>query len=348
MAEIYTPGHGIVTDSLIMHGIVKLYDVRKVERVGERFKLMGSFETPDSGTLSLLEEELRIYSKHPEVLSSSSVLGKVTDSNVNVSVTPKWLGKLSDALTEMEGDITDVYTVDHKDKLKEGRKGKQEYLLYLPLSFVYGKFSQSDYSVTAKDYSVCGHCFALSNIGLIYGTAVVRYSGKDKTSVTLMTIIPDEEMDRADLLLAQRFVQGKSVSLYTELTLKSVVLYVLSVGETLFSFGEHSPQVLVWRLERSGNFMRSLQPMALRLGGVLKKVAEIKADYPYFTNIVLKLSRSEDGAVVLDRLADIILFNGDPYPALRQLSLFLRKNKDEVGELTVKDLPNFAKILTKQ
>ena len=354
MYEVYTPGHGLVTDTLIMHGIVRLYDVEEVERVGDRYRITGDFRRPKATALSLLREELSIYFNNQDAISNSSILGKLMDANVNIAVTSNWMSYLRDALDRTNfGDLASTFTPDHKDDKKEGRsKSKSLYTLYLPLSFIHGKFSQSDYSVEEKEYRVCGACFALANLGLIYGTAVIRYAEGKTTTVTLLSVIPGAKMSRADLLLAQRFVRGKSATLRTELTVKATLLYALSIGETLFSFGkgDYKPQVLIWRLEKVGNFMRSIQPMTFELEDLLEKIGKVKAEYPMFTKLVMELAATDEGAPILDRLAEAIVFGYDEYHVLKEIvSLVEERDRDrekrKLSRGVVEGLSDLAKAL---
>ena len=356
MYEVYTPGHGLVTDSLIMHGIVRLYNVEEVERVGDRYRIVGDFSKVRKDALSLLREELNIYFKNEDAISNSSILGKIKDANVNVAFTHKWMSYLRDALDRTNfGNLVSIFTPDHKDRAKEGRsKSESLYTLYLPLSHIHGKYSQYNYTLKNRQYMVCGACFSLANIGLIYGTAVIKKETKTNTnmSVTLLSIIPGAKMSKTDLLLAQRFVRGKFVDLRTELTVKATLLYALSIGETLFSFGKEDckPQVLIWRLENVGGSQRSIQPMTFELGDLLKKIGKIKAEYPMFTKLVMELALTDEGALILDGLAEAIMFGYDEYHVLKEIvSLAQERDRDrekpKLSRGVIEGLSDLAKAL---
>ena len=314
MVEIFTPGHGLVTDSLIMHGIVRLYDVSEVERLGDRYRIVLNSTKPRKDVLSLLREELSIYFNNRDAISNSSVLGKIMDANANIAVRHQWMSYLRDALDRTNfSDLASTYTPDHKDDKKEGRsKSKSLYTLYLPLSFIHGKFSQSDYSVEEKEYRVCGACFSLSNIGLIYGTTAFRYETEEKTSVAMLTIIPAEKMSKEDLLLAQRFMRGPAVKLKADLSPRAAILFAFGVGEILFT-SNANPLVLAWKIENDHVSLRSVGSELFELNDILKKIAKIKLEYPAFPKLVSNLAKTEEGTATLDRLADVILTGSDPF-----------------------------------
>ena len=316
MVEIFTPGHGLITDSLIMHGIVRLYDVSEVERLGDRYRIVLNSSKPRKDVLSLLREELDIYFNNKEAISNSSILGKIMDANANITVRHQWMSYLRDALDRTNfDDPVSIYTLDHKDRAKEGRsKSISLYTLFSSLSYIHGKFYQSNYSVREMEYRVCGACYSLANIGLIYGTVVFRYDSENKSTATMLTVIPGTKMGREDLLLAQRFARGPAIRLKTDLTPKAAILYAFGVGEVGFT-SNADPLVLVWRIEKDMQ-LRSSGSELFELNGILKKIAKIKLEYPAFPKLISNLAKTEEGTVTLDRLANMILTGSDPFQVL--------------------------------
>ena len=344
--EIYTPGHGLVTDSLIMHGIVRLYDVSEVERVGDRYRILLNSVKPRRDVLSLLREELSIYFNTFYIANTvnSSVLGKLIDSNVNISVRHVWMSYLEEAIDKAHFDeLMSVYTQDHRDRFNEGRsKSKSLFTLFSSLSFIHGKFSQAKYSVEEKEYRVCATCFSLANIGLIYGTIVFRYDSQDKSSVAMLTIIPADRMTREDLLLAQRFTRGSAIKLKADLSLKAIILYTFSVGEVLFTTNAN-PLILAWKVENNHVQLRSTGSEVLELNDILRKIAKIKLEYPAFPKLVLDLSKTEEGATTLHRLADAILTGSDPSVVLKEITMLARNGL--LSRSIINDLGGLAKAL---
>ena len=342
--EIYTPGHGLVTDSLIMHGIVRLYDVSEIERVGDRYRILLNSVKPRRDVLSLLREGLDIYFNNKEAISNSSILGKIIDANVNIAVTTNWMSYLEEAIDKANFDnLMSVYTQDHRDRFNEGRsKSKSLFTLFLPLSFIHGKFSQMKYSVEEKEYRVCATCFSLINIGLIYGTVVLRYDSQDKSSVAMLTIIPADRMTREDLLLAQRFTRGSAIKLKADLSLKAIILYTFSVGEVLFTTNAN-PLILAWKVENNRVQLRSTGSDVLELNDILRKIAKIKLEYPAFPKLVLDLSKTEEGATTLHRLAHVILTGSDPSVVLKEITMLARNGL--LSRSVINDLGGLAKAL---
>jgi len=324
MTCITTPGHGIVTDTLIMHGIVKLFHVDKVRRIGDRYEICGDFSKMGE-IVEIIREELEEYSRNSNVARYSIYLGKILDSNINVSVTDSWLKSFAESLNEIK-DVEKAYTEDHKVRYKEGRsKSKALYNLYLPLGFIYGKYTVDNYDAVTKEYRVCGKCFSLSNLGLIFGTAIIRYISGNNADVTLISLIPEDEMERDELLLIERFVEGKSENINIELTLKSVLVYALFFGETIYSF-DSKVDALVWRLEKSGNFQRALQPEIFDITSLLDKIARLKSMSPDYTKILTLLVNKDYGdQSILDDLAEFLLFGGDYYRVIREITFFINR-----------------------
>lgn len=109
---IITPGHGIITDSLIMHGIIKVYGnkISRVIRVGEKFVICGDFNTPNTSFIELMKEELELAINktddkteiNKDIVSSSEYLSKIRDANINKSVLPIWFNSFLDSINVLE------------------------------------------------------------------------------------------------------------------------------------------------------------------------------------------------------------------------------------------------------
>ena len=345
MAEIFTPGHGLITDSLIMHGIARLYDVNEVERLGDRYRIVLNSK-PRRDVISLVRVELSTYFNNfynIDAIGNTSVLGKLINSNTNIAVRHTWMSYLREAIDKTNfDDLLNVYTPDHRDRAKEGRsKSISLYTLFSSLSYMHGKFYQSNYSVREKEYRVCGACFALANLGLIYGTVVFRYDSENKSTATMLTVIPADKMGREDLLLAQRFARGPAVKLKADLTLKAAILYAFGVGEIMFT-SNANPLVLVWRIEKDSQ-LRPAGSELLELNSILKKIAKIKLEYPAFPKLIIDLAASNEGTAVLNELADVILTGSDPFQVLGEIRNLAAKNL--IPESALIGLDGLAKAL---
>jgi CRISPR-associated protein Csa4 len=121
------------------------------------------------------------------------------------------------------------------------------------LSGVHGKYSQEAKKVRENPYKICDTCFVVSNIGLIYGTYIIRIIKKQKINVYYTTLIPKDSIDIRDLYLLQRLTEGYYLpdrdEESAEISLISAPLVALSQGETIASIEKpHQIQVLSWAL----------------------------------------------------------------------------------------------------
>lgn len=344
MVIIYTPGHNLIADSLILHGIVRLYgnSVRNVERIGERYKVELIEEPENKEILDILAEEAKIYKeysldKEPSTISldSSIILGKIYVSNINPEFS-HWVESLENNAKKFK-HVTDFYAFDHKNIFREGRRRSRSqnlYTFYLPLSLIYGKYGQSDYRVDESGYYICGNCLLLSSLGIIYGASVVRTDKRtsegEKSIVTILTLVPIERVRGVDVLLLQRFVEGKGIRLSVELTILASLLYVLSIGETIY-YTNFDVECLAWQLRKSGRFQRGLEAISIKINDLLEIIAEIKYRFDDFPKLIRLLTRDEDGAYLLHQLAEALIFRQDVYPVIRDISTYLldRYSKEE-------------------
>ena len=350
MAEIITPGHGLVTDTLIMHAIARLYDVSEVERAGDRYRITGNFTKIRKDVISLVRDELAMYfnakyiGKETEIFETSAVLGKLLNANVNIAYTPKWLAELEDSIDHADlTDITEVYTENHKVDKKEGlqvSKRSAYHTLYTVLS--YRNNIRIEGIAGEKSYQVCDHCFVLANIGLIYGAAVFRYNYENRSVATMLSIIPADRMGREDLLLAQRFLRGRALMLKADLSMKAAALYAFSVGEVLFT-SNANPMALVWRAEKTGGELMPITAITFPLNGFLRKLAKIKLQYPEYVDLVKDLAATNEGASVLDTLADTLLTGSDPASVIGKITALAEKGL--IPQSISSSLETFAEVL---
>ena len=349
VAEIITPGHGLVTDTLIMHGIVRLYDVEEVERVGDRYRITGDFAKIRKDVISLVRNELGMYFNAAylgigtEIFETSAVLGKLLNANVNIAYIRTWLAELEDSIEHADfTDITRVYTENHKIDMKEGLRPSRRsdyHTLYTALSY---RNNLRIEGIVEKSYQVCDYCFLLSNLGLIYGAAVLRYSYENRNTATMLTIIPAARMGREDLLLVQRFLRGRAMRLKVDLSMKAAVLYAFSVGEVLFT-SNANPMTLVWRVEKTGGELMPITVITFPLNGFLRKLAKIKLRYPEYVDLVKELAVTNEGASVLDTLADVLLTGSDPASVIGKITVLAEKGL--IPQSILSSLETFAEVL---
>ena len=216
---LYTPGHHLVTDSLIMHGIVRYLmwagvniDSVKIRRLGDRFAI----EVGDPN--SIKEDEAK------QVLASlQGLFEKIDAANLNRPAFREWIRQLTQAITRFYSDSVRIYVnYNHKEEGAEGY-GRAGYpTLYLPLGplndcSVIEQVLHKDCYVAERGgftYKVCYTCFLFANLGLMYGSGVVRIHSNynniaDMRAILIMyTLIPANETSMSDVVLVQRTLEN--------------------------------------------------------------------------------------------------------------------------------------------
>jgi len=279
---LYTPGHNLVTDSLIMHGIVRYLtwadvniDSVKIRRLGERFiieigKSNSIKEDKAKQVLASLQDQaIKLLSKG-DYTYLTRFFEKIDATNLNRPAFKEWIRQFSQAITKFYSDSVRVYE-DYDHIESEGRVRAGYPTLYLPLGPVYGKYNQSNYSAREVPYKVCYTCFLFANLGLVYGTGIIRLEKGNRAKSIMFTLIPTNETGMVDVVLAQRafeFVHERFVEI--DIPTIAVPLIALSIGETLYAFKD--VDVLVWVYEKSGNSLRITQPLHVNVDGVIKGV----------------------------------------------------------------------------
>ncbi|MQL56601.1 hypothetical protein [Acidianus ambivalens] len=332
--KLYTPGHGIITDTLIMHGLVRIIAANNilhgaVKREGTRYVIEVDNDeiTTNVDFLETLYKETILYTQDNTVKSVYKYLSKIDASNINLPYYSNWINYLNKGLEDL--DITTFSSPDHKEKLKEGRvKSKKLIALPLPLSFVYGKYFQDNYEVEDKPYSVCLNCYALSTIGLIFGTSIIYNSIGDRKNVNLITLGPSEGMKLIDVLILQRLLEKKPLLFKNDLQILASLLYVLSLGETLYALNEEV-EAIIWRLTKQKNFQKANSPAVINVRDLLEKISIIKYYFPKFPKFIDEcLINDDDGAIALNDLAFYLIYGSeDGYEIMRKISRIVLKLK---------------------
>ncbi|MDT7970660.1 MAG: hypothetical protein RQ842_08825 [Vulcanisaeta sp.] len=216
---LYTPGHHLITDSLMMHGIVRYLmwadvniDSVKIRRLGDRFAI----EVGDPN--SIKEDEAK------QVLASlQGLFEKIDATNLNRPAFREWIRQLTQAITRFYSDSVRIYVnYNHKEEGAEGY-GRAGYpTLYLPLGplndcSVIEQVLHKDCYVAKRGgftYKVCYTCFLFANLGLVYGSGVVRIHSNynniaDMRAISIMyTLIPANETSMGDVVLVQRALEN--------------------------------------------------------------------------------------------------------------------------------------------
>lgn len=329
--KYYTPGHGLVADSLIMHGLVKLLHISgrlsgKVRRWGERYEVESDVVDWDKYTKWEFLEYVALAAGSDVDVGPIAELRKAA---IDKAGFPAWKGNLKEALDALPNAFD--MSIDHAERFKEGRRrgrGKgRGYTMYLPISLVFGKYEISSYAVSEKSYTVCPTCFGLATLGYIYGTIKVRLNSKDGYIIYNITGVPNQEADIVDVITFQRLAGLLELRKGEDKGINALgaLVYALSVGETVLAV-ENPVDFVVWRTERSGKNQRSLAEGVYGGQRLLKAIALLKLYYPAWPRVV-RLLDSE----ALNLLGEFFIFGGEAYEIVREVVKGLRKRRGERG-----------------
>ena len=276
---LYTPGHNLVTDSLIMHGIVRYLmwadvniDSVKIRRLGDRFAI----EVGDPNLIKEDETKQVLLSIQDQavkgVLSGGDVyltrfFEKMDAANLNSPAFREWIRQFSQAITKFYSDSVRIYVnYNHKEEGAEGY-GRAGYpTLYLPLGplndcSVIEQVLHKDCYVAERGgftYKVCYTCFLFANLGLMYGSGVVRIHSNynniaDMRAILIMyTLIPANETSMSDVVLVQRTLENnhevydlEKTGANTALVPSIVEKLSNALADTMYTFRMNA---LVWAL----------------------------------------------------------------------------------------------------
>ena len=196
MPEIYTPGHNYLTDTLIMWGIVYTAldscDPIKSKIVGRggRYKIiLEDFnESKFNAKLrSIIRSDLVNLDELFELVKTGKRrgLGKsIISDRFQVGLDNDTKNGVAAAIHEVLNSGLDLnaFTIDHIEKMKEGRLGRG-LNLYIPFSGIYGKYLTSEHKYVDKPYAVCSGCILFSAIGFHAIMGVARKGGERIYSV---------------------------------------------------------------------------------------------------------------------------------------------------------------------
>jgi len=316
---VYTPGHGVVTDALIMHGVVRalahmgIYDAW-VERVGERYRIEFAGRPRRLVETDIGEALLRSANLYIKDNTPTGPLKKLFDVNPKLSDFREWVADLAQAVNL--ADIMDL-TEDHRRRRGEGRSERRAYPpLYLLLGPEFGNYRQRDFAVEGGVYyRFCDTCFTLANIGLMYGAAALVAREGGRTDVTLMSLAPSFRSSAADILLVQRVAEGYKLAGRAVPTL-AAPMYWLSVSETLYDGADFD--LIVWHLAKIGNFVKVLDVATLPAGRLMEFVAEVRLREKSWPEVAERVMQHAPEA--LAKLAEVVLYGGDVYHTVKELA----------------------------
>ncbi len=341
--RLYTPGHNLVTDSLIMHGIVRYLmwagkTSGTVERVGDRFiididgEITNADEKRAIRQLVLIQEAGRKTLEHDEAIIK--FFEKIDEANVNKPAFKNWVKSMVVSITGFK-TIRIYEDTNHKYARNEGRRSRSKTAIttYLSIGPIYGKYLHSNYSVKENvPYVICSDCFLAANLGLVYGAYVIRINKGDRAHSIMMTLIPTSKAKFTDIALIQRAFELQYDEFNIEIPTIAVPLMALSYGETLYGF--EGLDAVVWVYEKSGNFQRIPSFTVLHVDKLLDAITAIKTEVPQWPRFLKNLSKDDDGVTILTSIAEAIL-SGNPdeqvYSIVRLIVSYMQKNNIRIN-----------------
>jgi len=314
---VYTPGHGLVADTLIMHGVVRalahmgIYDAW-VERVWEnRYRIVFKGEPRRLVDTDIGEAVLRSANLYITEGAPAGPLRKIFDVNPKLSDFREWASDLAQAVPH--ADLLDL-AEDHKERRREGcSKSAALPPLYLPIG---PEFKDRCTTEEGAHYRACDTCFALASIGLVYGATALVARDKGGVDATFMSLAPTFRAPAADVLLMQRMSEGYRLIERPVPTL-AAPMYWLSTGEALYD-GAVEFDLVIWRVAKVDKFIKVLGITTAPASRLMRFVTEVRARERGWPKIVERIV--SQAPEVLAKLAEAVIYGGNVYSAVRQLS----------------------------
>jgi hypothetical protein len=245
-------------------------DSVKIRRLGDRFAI----EVGDPNSIKEDEAKQVLVSLQNQaikgVLSGGDVyltrfFEKIYAANLNSPAFKEWIRQFSQAITKFYFDSVRIYVnYNHKEGAEGyGRAGYPT--LYLPLgplndcSVIEQVLHKDCYAAKRGGftYKVCYTCFLFANLGLVYGSGVVRVHSNDdianaRAVLIMYTLIPANETGMEDVVLVQRMLENnyevydlEKVGANTVLIPSIVEKLSNALADTMYTFRMNA---LVWAL----------------------------------------------------------------------------------------------------
>lgn len=377
--KLYTPGHGLMTDTLFMHGIVKVLSwlgVRdgKVRRVGEVFEveighvtsrnvlerrdLIKALEAYIQALSSRADEEVEVaklfkpVEKFDKIASFQPPPSRKRPPTKDKSVHIIWATMLINCLKNLDFNIiVKEYGKPHQcGGRKSGGGGKST--LYLPVGPQYGKYVSEKYEIKNKPYVSCSICITLSTLGLLSGCALVYYykrvQGRGSHYFYYITVSPSEAKI-TDLLLFYRGVEELSIDIsgyIKEPPLLAMILYALSRSESIYVFN-NPVDILAWGITRQeGGSIRVIEFTRVHGNALLEAVARLKDRIPEWPRIADEIMANDP--TVLQLVTESILFGTDVYVVAREyrrLAESVAKHERSLGRVMLEAGEAISQVL---
>jgi len=326
---IYTPGHGLVADALIMHGVVRalahmgIYDAW-IERIWEnRYRVVFKGESRKLIDVDIGESLLRSANLFLTEGTLVGPLKKIFDVNPKISDFREWASDLAQALPYV--DLLDLVE-DHKERRGEGcSKSVAHPPLYLPIG---PEFKDRCTAEEGAHYRVCDTCFTLANLGLVYGATALVVREKSDIDVTFMSLVPTFRALATDVLLIQRMSEGYKLIERPVPTL-AAPMYWLSTGETLYD-GASEFDLVIWRVVKINGVFKVLNVTTVPAVRLMRFVAEVRVLKREWPKVVERVVGKAPEA--LAKLAEVVIYGGNTHSVVKQLSTVVCNGEPCLGD----------------
>ncbi|MFN3805121.1 MAG: hypothetical protein ACK4SY_08700 [Pyrobaculum sp.] len=277
MTVIYTPGHNLVTDTLIIHGVVKYISVlgvknAVVERVGERYRVEA--EGVGSGRVEFVEPIVRAINVYEEYGDARLLKGTVTYKLIRGDIAMGAMGRLhvfKAGLTSLSPSWLEAFIENHHCDGK--------HVLPPHLSAVFN---------LSGERGVCDVCFTFANLGFLYGATVAVMKKPGRRDVVYMVPTPRGRAAWEDVFLMQQVASLLEISVGDVPTLAVPVVW-LSWGAAM-DIVDGPFDLLVWRVESIRGQLRVMDWHILDLTKLTDVVVELwdgTTDWPRCVKVTL-------------------------------------------------------------
>ena len=177
--RIYTPGHGLFLDSLIMYGLASALNEGNFE-----YRVVGSAQAFELSVEGASASDVTNLIAYVMEKCKEDIVKLLADDLrlVQREVSNKLRAFLSEAATsdKVEKLLRTYFVPGHaRDEGREAR-GKQH--VWLPFYPHIGKYFTGEFKYKSKEYGVCPFCIALASLGFFKAALPIRYPPPGVTS----------------------------------------------------------------------------------------------------------------------------------------------------------------------
>ena len=323
--KIYTPGHGVYTDTLIMYGIVSSLVERGVKNCVIN-GIAGSYEISIKDDITI-NDIAQIISENIDEYRSSILNLLINELHLIQSSSGNKLHKyLRDAVDPsfLANELATKYSSPGHAQ-NEGRYGKGQHI-WLPLYPHIGKYLTREFRYVSKNYGVCSTCISLASLGFLKAVIPLYYLREKKLSsyVLLLSFDGIVELKNLEDYLAfprsETFVKKIKNDFIVKKSLD--VLPLITVTYMIIAGFSHR---IIWNLYMSNAIWKAISVLFEISKGVaqIRGYSEIPIDRFLFSLVRLREIDDKKG------------FNIDPVNRIFELSKKLVYKEETVAVETL-------------